>query len=89
MCVCVPLRLPLSNTLVSSDATPSRGGAGASITGDNRAAASAVAHEVMPFQGRRYCIIWYKVFDRRMTAAAPIFEPARIVYEHQATPQLR
>jgi hypothetical protein len=41
VCVCVPLRLPLSNTLVSSDATPSRGGAGASITGDNGAAASA------------------------------------------------
>jgi hypothetical protein len=46
-----------------------------------------LAHEVMPFQGRRYCIIWYKLFDRRMTAAAPIFEPARIVYEHQVTPQ--
>ena len=24
-------------------------------------------HEVLPFTGRRYCIIWYKVFDRRMT----------------------
>jgi hypothetical protein len=40
MCVCVPLRLPLANTLVSSDATPSRGGAGASIIGDSGAAAS-------------------------------------------------
>jgi hypothetical protein len=42
-------------------------------------------HEVMPFQGRRYCIIWYKLFDRRMTVAAPIFEPARIVHECSAT----
>jgi hypothetical protein len=40
-----------------------------------------LAHEVMPFKGRRYCIIWYKLFDRRMTKAAPIFEPARVVYE--------
>jgi hypothetical protein len=32
--VCVPLLLPLSNTLVSPDTTASLGGAGASITGD-------------------------------------------------------
>jgi hypothetical protein len=38
-------------------------------------------HEVMPFTGRRYCIIWYKVFDRDMKKPAPVFEPARIVYE--------
>jgi len=41
-------------------------------------------HEVMPFTGRRYCIIWYKVFDRRMTRPAEIFEPAEIIYERQA-----
>ena len=38
-------------------------------------------HEVMPFTGRRYCIIWYKVFDRRMIRPAEIFEPAEIIYE--------
>ncbi len=38
-------------------------------------------HEVMPFTGRRYCIIWYKVYDRNMKKPAPVFEPARIVYE--------
>ena len=38
-------------------------------------------HEVMPFMGRRYCIIWYKVFDRNMKTPAPVFEPAHIVYE--------
>ena len=38
-------------------------------------------HEVMPFTGRRYCIIWYKVFDRTMKKPALVFEPAHIVYE--------
>jgi len=38
-------------------------------------------HEVLPFTGRRYCIIWYKVFDRRMDKPAEIFEPAEIVYD--------
>ena len=38
-------------------------------------------HEVMAFTGRRYCIIWYKVFDRNMKKPASVFEPARIVYE--------
>ena len=39
----------------------------------------------MPFTGRRYCIIWYKVFDRRIDKPATIFEPAEIVYERHAT----
>jgi hypothetical protein len=43
-----------------------------------------LSHEVIPFTGRRYCIIWYKVFDRRMTRPAEIFEPAEIIYERQA-----
>ena len=42
VCVCVLYRLlPLSKTLVSSDSTAFRGGAGASITGDGGVAAGA------------------------------------------------
>eukprot|EP01047_Picozoa_sp_COSAG01_P039924 COSAG01_NODE_3326_length_6222_cov_19.423834_6_plen_128_part_00 len=46
VCVCVPplLLLPLSKVLVSSDTTAGLGGAGASITGDER----LLAHPMIP-----------------------------------------
>ena len=36
-------------------------------------------HAVLPFEGERYCVIFYKLFDRNMTQPLPIFEPARII----------
>lgn len=36
-------------------------------------------HQVEPFTGRRYCVIFYKLYDRRYTEASPIFEPACFV----------
>lgn len=40
-------------------------------------------HEVAPFRvksgGRRYCVIFFKLYDRMMTESAPIFEPARTI----------
>ena len=36
-------------------------------------------HEVLPFTGTRFCVIFYKLDDRQMNCAAPIYEPASIV----------
>ena len=36
-------------------------------------------HAVLPFEGERYCVIFYKLYDRNLTQPLPIFEPARII----------
>ena len=36
-------------------------------------------HEVCEFSGERYCVIFYKLFDRTMHAKAPIFPKAQFV----------
>ena len=33
-----------------------------------------LAHEVKPFSGKRFCVIFYKLYDRTMTDKAPILE---------------
>lgn len=38
-----------------------------------------LAHEVLPFKGRRYTLIFYKVYDRNMTQKAPVFGTPRII----------
>lgn len=38
-----------------------------------------LAHEVAPFAGRRYSVIFYKSFDRRYSRELPVFEPAVFV----------
>lgn len=43
-------------------------------------------HEVMPFTGLRYCIIWYKVFDRNMPAAVHSVYSATFRRKHVVPP---
>jgi hypothetical protein len=47
-------------------------------------------HQVTPVtRGVRYACYFYKLFDRRMYAPAPVFEPARIVHERSVTAPLQ
>mgnify|MGYP003956702563 CR=1 FL=1 len=38
-----------------------------------------LAHEVKPFSGKRFCVIFYKLYDRTMTDKAPILEAPHFV----------
>eukprot|EP01047_Picozoa_sp_COSAG01_P056222 COSAG01_NODE_6350_length_3719_cov_86.485912_3_plen_93_part_00 len=71
VCVCVLYHLlPLSKTLVSSDSTACRGGAGASITSDGRDATTAALMLVLSHRWRT------RVFGSEISsserAAAPV-----------------
>lgn len=42
------------------------------------------SHKVLPFQGTRISVFWYKRYDRRMRSAAPVTDSFEIVYEEDA-----